>query len=384
MATITKRKWWARGATGHRLRKVAWGYTAVLDGRQVRSFSEEWTKEDAEAALATRILAQPAPPAPPTPKTLAQVAQEYLDFKRGKGKRSIAQDEQILKKLKRRLGEETHITEIAAQRIAQYDRDRTTETSRLGRPVTPSTVNRELAVLRHLLRLAEEWGHIAKVPKIRMAREPEGRVVWLEATEEAALLKACAASQNPHLLGIVTVALETGMRHGEILSLTWDRVDRARGVLMLERTKSGKRREVPMRPEVDAVFAAMPEPREGRVWPDKRIRTAVENAVKAAGLKDFTFHGCRHHFASWFMMRGGQLESLRQILGHRDIKMTLRYAHLSPGHLRAEMNKTASGAGNSARVAHEPIIKPSCSDAAMQVGGMVDAPVAQLDRATVS
>jgi hypothetical protein len=84
-------------------------------------------------------------------------------------------------------------------------------------------------------------------------------------------------------------------------------------------------------------------------------------------LKDFTFHGCRHHFASWFMMRGGQLESLRQILGHRDIKMTLRYARLSPGHLRAEMNKTATAAGNSARIAHEPIMAPASVGDAAQV-----------------
>jgi integrase len=127
---------------------------------------------------------------------------------------------------------------------------------------------------------------------------------------EAALLKACRASQTTHLAAIVNVALETGMRYGEIMGLTWGRVDRARVVLMHERTKSGKRRDVPMRPEVDAVFAAMPEPRQGRVWPDKRIRTASENAVESAALKDSTFHGCRRHFASRFIMRGDQLESL--------------------------------------------------------------------------
>jgi integrase len=331
----------------------------MVEGKQERVTKAHWTKDDAREALAKRILERDTPKTPPAPQTLAQVAEEYLVFKRGKGKRSIAQDEQLLTKLKAGLGSDTPLTEITAQRIAQYDRDRVSQKSeKIGRPVSPSTVNRELAVLRHLLRLAEEWGYIPKVPRIRMAKEPEGRVVWLEAPEEAALLKACAASQTKHLAAIVTVALETGMRYGEIMSLTWERVDRARGVLMLEHTKSGKRREVPMRPAVDAVFAAMPpEPREGLVWPDKSIRTAFENAVEAAGLDDFTFHGCRHHFASWFMMREGQLESLRQILGHKDLKMTLRYAHLSPGHLRAEMNKTATGARFSTKSAHEPIIE---------------------------
>ena len=191
-------------------------------------------------------------------------------------------------------------------------------------------------------------------------------MVWLEATEEAALLTACRASQTKHLAGVVTVALETGLRYGEIMTLTWDRVDLSRGVLMLERTKSGKRREVPMRPVVDAVFAAMPEPRVGLVWPDKSIRTAFENAVATAGLTDFTFHGCRHHFASWFM-RGGQLESLRLILGHKDLTMTLRYAHLSPGHLRAEMNKTAIGAGFSTKSAHGPVAEVVRGEAVPEV-----------------
>jgi integrase len=116
----------------------------------------------------------------------------------------------------------------------------------------------------------------------------------------------------------------------------------------LERTKSGKRREVPMRQTVYAIFAAMPEPRAGRVWPDRSIRRAFENAVQTAALADFTFHDCRHHFASWFMMRGGQLDALREILGHKDVKMTLRYAHLSPGHLATEIEKTAAPAAATA------------------------------------
>jgi len=93
------------------------------------------------------------------------VGEEHLAYKRGKGNRSIRQDEQILAKLKARIGVETPVHEITAQRIAQYERNRITETSKLGRLVTPSTINRELAILHHLLRLAEEWGYIDKVQR---------------------------------------------------------------------------------------------------------------------------------------------------------------------------------------------------------------------------
>jgi hypothetical protein len=133
-----------------------------------------------------RLLAVNVASAPPAPKTLGQVAQEYFEFKRGKGKRSIRQDEGLLAKLKARFGEETPLAKITAQRIAQYDRQRGTETSKSGRAVTPSAVNRELAVLRHLLRLAGEWGYIEKVPKVRLAKEPEGRLRFIAGSSRPA------------------------------------------------------------------------------------------------------------------------------------------------------------------------------------------------------
>jgi site-specific recombinase XerD len=95
-----------------------------------------------------------------------------------------------------------------------------------------------------------------------------------------------------------------------------------------------------MRQAVYDILAALPGPREGRVWRSGNIRTAFENAVAEAKLDDLHFHDLRHHFASWFVMRGGSLQALKEILGHADLKMTLRYAHLAPDHLRSEIAKT--------------------------------------------
>lgn len=95
-----------------------------------------------------------------------------------------------------------------------------------------------------------------------------------------------------------------------------------------------------MRQLVYDVLASLPGPREGRVWPAGDIRTAFENAVAEAKLDDFHFHDCRHHFASWFVMRGGSLQALKEILGHATLAMTMRYAHLAPEHLRSEVVKT--------------------------------------------
>jgi integrase len=246
--------------------------------------------------------------------------------------------------------------------------------------LAPATLNRELAVLRHLLKLAaDEWEALPAAPRIRLEREPEGRLRWLEAEEKQRLLAACRASRTPHLAPIVELAHETGMRFGEIMGLTWESsIDLTRGVIRLERTKSGRRREIPMRQRVYALLAEMPV-KTGRLWPVARtragtphaeglapkpaqIRKAFENAVAAAGLVDFRFHDLRHSFVSHFVMNGGSLMALREILGHRDLKMTLRYSHLSPTHLRAEIERTAS-----------PISTISAQDARIQADRFVNA-----------
>src|SRR5215472_17548377 len=146
MATVQKRTWLSRATTGHKVRKVAWGYTLQVDGKQERKYSADWNREDAQTALDARRLELAAPPVPPivTPKTFDQVAAEYLEFKRGKGKRSVAGDELHLRKLRGAFGDELPVTEITAHRIAQYDRHRAAEISRLGRQIAPATLNREL------------------------------------------------------------------------------------------------------------------------------------------------------------------------------------------------------------------------------------------------
>jgi integrase len=151
-------------------------------------------------------------------------------------------------------------------------------------------------------------------------------------------LAACCTSRAPWLLPIVTTAMEAGMRLGEVLGLTWEQIDLSRGVIRLERTGNERRPELPIRQAVYDLLAAMPEPRVGRLWPPRSMRTAFEGAVAAAEFDaPLTFHDLRHHFASWFVMRGGRLEALQQILGHATLAMTMRWADLGRDFVRQEM-----------------------------------------------
>ena len=175
------------------------------------------------------------------------------------------------------------------------------------------------------------------MPRIRLAKEPEGRLRFLSEAEAVRLLTECrravthpvASCRSPLLLAVVTVALNTGMRRGEILGLTWDRVDFARGVVLLEITKSGRRREVPMNRAVYDVLAPLARPEAtGRVFGPGTGCRAFPNALERAQLGDFRFHDLRHTFASWLVMRGRPLKEAQELLGHATITMTMRYAHL--------------------------------------------------------
>ncbi|MGH7367497.1 MAG: integrase [Candidatus Rokuibacteriota bacterium] len=343
MATVVKRTWTGRGPTGRRVKKVAWGYSVIVNGRQERRHSAAWSEEDAQRALAARVLgieAQAERKVVPAAATFEMVAARYLEVKRGRA--SWRDQKATLDRLLAAFGRNTPVAALSAERIARYQARRKAEASLRRRgadgkplPVSAATVNRELALLRHLLVLAGEWGHIEKVPKVRLEREPEGRLRFLSEEEIARLLAACGASAHPELYATVQLALNTGMRKGEVLGLSWDRVDFARGVILLEKTKSGRRREVPMNDAVYAVLSARTGEREGRVFSTRSVRNAFEKAVSEARLEDFRFHDLRHTAASHLVMRGASLANVRAVLGHADVKMTMRYAHLSPEHLRS-------------------------------------------------
>jgi integrase len=192
-----------------------------------------------------------------------------------------------------------------------------------------------------------------KVPRIRLAPEPQGRLRFLTKDELVRPLAACEAraTESPVLLPVVTVAVDTEMRKGEILGLTWERVDFARGVLGLEQTKSGRRRETYMDQAVDAALSSLAGPK----------------------IEDFRFHDLRHTFASHFMMSTGDLPTLQKILGHATLAMTMRYGHVGDDHARKRMNpfSFSSKSAHGDRIGAERLVS-------------TDAPVAQVDRAAVS
>lgn len=210
----------------------------------------------------------------------------------------------------------------------------------------PSTVNRLTGCLKHMINKGVQWG-IATEETLKMVRmvkplEENNRRLRFLTIEECQTLIGCCAQ---HLKPIVTVALHTGMRRGEILGLKWEQVDLNHGFILLDTSKNGERREIPIDDTLQDMFSEMPHSiesiyvftdRDGN--PYKGIKNSFKTAIRKAGIRDFRFHDCRHTFASHLVMAGVDLVSVKDLLGHKSLTMTLRYAHLAAGHKRRAVN----------------------------------------------
>ena len=226
-----------------------------------------------------------------------------------------------------------YLGSVTRQRVEEYKISRQAQ-------VSNSTVNREVSRFRHLFRCAVDWGLIRQNPckGIREPKEPPGRVRYLNQEELSKLLQACPDWLKP----IVEVALLTGLRRGEILGLTWNRIDLANRLLHIEQTKTNERRTLPISDGLLEVLRARPIDQWGKLFPDvkgNQLSMAFRRAVKRAELTNLRFHDLRHDFASHLSMAGVGLRTVQTLLGHRDVRMTLRYSHLSQEHLLESVQK---------------------------------------------
>jgi len=212
----------------------------------------------------------------------------------------------------------------------------------LGKGKGSATVNRKMAMLKHLVRKANDWkmvddGTLRTVRKVKQLKEPPGRLRYLTGKDVQRLLAEC----KPHIRPIVIVALNTGMRRGEILNLKWDDVDLRNGLLLVKDTKNGESRAVPINDAVRGVLAGIVRWLDSQYvfcnqkgQPLREIKHTFNSACRKAGIRDFRFHDLRHSAASFMAMGGVSLLAIGTILGHKTASMTKRYSHLSPDHLQ--------------------------------------------------
>jgi integrase len=198
----------------------------------------------------------------------------------------------------------------------------------------PGTVNRYLALLKRMFNVAIQSGHVEKNPvkQVRFESEQNQIVEWiLTNAEEQRLLAECSERLKP----LVVLALHTGMRKSELLNLEWKNVDFNKKMILVEHTKSGKARRIPMNEVAEAELLVL-KSRNGteRVFPFTSIRSAWEGARRGAGLQGLRFHDLRHTFGSRLAERGVDLVRIRKLMGHSTLLVTQRYLHSSDVGLR--------------------------------------------------
>jgi integrase len=214
-----------------------------------------------------------------------------------------------------------------------------------GTPRAPATCVRYMAALSHALSIAvREWHWLDDSPmrKVSKPKEPRGRVRFLDEDERKRLLEACKASNHPYIYAVVVLALSTGMRQAEIMSLRWSDVDLQNGKATLHDTKNGDPRVVPIARlalELMRKLQAAPPLLSELVFPSIRdpskpieIRFAWQKVVTDAVIRDFRFHDLRHSAASYLAMNGASPSEIAAVLGHKTLQMVKRYAHIGQAH----------------------------------------------------
>ncbi len=216
-----------------------------------------------------------------------------------------------------------------------------------------STVNRHLATLQHMFTKASEWNNITKehnelVHKIKQAPEDEfQRKRFLSVKQIDLFLEKC--KKQPHLYDVVVFALHTGCRLGEILNLTWeDNIDLVHGYIMLNVTKPSKQRILTINADLKEILER--RKKESKKSPNvfqhpetgkklNSVKHSFETARNNASLPWLHFHDLRHTVASHLAMNDTDLPTIKELLGHGTMEMTLRYAHLTQAHKNKAVNK---------------------------------------------
>lgn len=304
-------------------------YTGCIGAVSKTVAKEILAKKKAEAVEGRYEL----PSKKPSPRLEEFITDYFAYYRANRRPRSVTRHEVSWRAMQPTFGSK-RLDEISPFDLERYRRQR----KQAGK--SDVTINRELAFLRHVYTMAITWGKATENPvkRVRLARENNGRIRMLTPEEEVRILSHC----SPQLMPLVVTALHTGFRRSELLSLTWADVDFRRRTITVGAAyaKNGESRSVPMN---EVLTTALKKVRintsdNGPVFcsskdtPYRSFRSAFERAVREAGVENITFHDLRHTFASRLVMAGVDLPTVKELMGHKDITMTLRYTHLSSDH----------------------------------------------------
>lgn len=212
-------------------------------------------------------------------------------------------------------------------KFAAYRDQRLTE-------VASATVRKEMALFRHMFRLArQEWALPLPSNPIADLKPPahgKPRNRRLSPAEAKKLTAALKSLRSPVMRALMQFALQTGMRRGELVKCKWQHLNRASRTLLILETKTDVARTIPLSGDALATLDALGRSRQGTIFPvtTNAIKLAWERVRRWAGMPDFRFHDLRHEAISRFFEKGLSVPEVALISGHKDVRMLMRYTHL--------------------------------------------------------
>lgn len=276
-------------------------------------------------------------------RTLNELKERYLrERSRRKAPQSYVRDEGCFEHFANFFGDRA-LADITPRSVSDYKNKRLQD-------VDPQTVVKELGVLRNAFNLAIkewEWCRDNPVSKVSMPKIPGGRVRFLKQNEIAALISCADEWFKP----ILSIALYTGLRQGNLISLTWDKLDLFKRLIVLDDTdmKNDERLGVPLNETVFTLLKDLFKVRllnsnlvfhhDGKPFNKMKLTRALKRACKKAKITNFRFHDLRHTFASMLVQSGVDLYTVQKLLGHKDGRMTQRYAHLTQEKLASAVSR---------------------------------------------
>jgi integrase len=320
-----------------------WIRYAGPDGKIIRESTKTTNYKEAQAKLenqrkAIRDGKEPEPIKKIPNFTFSQLADKYMNW--CERQRSFRSKKGFILQLVERFGN-LQLRYFNTMLLEQF------QTDRISKGNKAATVNRLIATLKHCMHKGYQWEMVSedtlkRVRQVKLLEENNKRLRFLSREECAALIAKCKDVTRP----IVFTALSTGMRKGEILSLKWENVDLKHGFILLDVTKNGERREIPINDELRGIFQGLRRRLDvpyvffdnATGKPYKDVKRSFSTACRQAGIRDFHFHDLRHTFASLLVMSGVDITTVSKLLGHKSLAMTLRYAHLAPNHLSNAVN----------------------------------------------
>ena len=276
-------------------------------------------------------------------QTVADMVDLYLEEVAPQRPRNLVNTRRHLLWWKSKIGQML-VSDVTPAVVSRLRNELVSKPGPKGKQRAGATVVRYLASLSHAFTIAmKDWCWVTDNPvlKISKPRQSRGRERYLSDDERQRLLAACDESTSRFLKAVVVLAMSTGMRRGEIMAMTWTRVDLNRKMIYLTETKNDTSRAIPLaalalemlvelskvrRIDTDLVFYGTD--------PSKPVdlKKPWETAVRKAGLLDFRFHDLRHTAASYLAMNGATTLEIAALLGHKTLTMVKRYSHLANSH----------------------------------------------------